>query len=67
MMVGIDKSGASWGDFLAAAQRGDGVAYRRFLIAVTPFLRALARRRVHADEAVEDVVQGLSAPFFPSA
>lgn len=52
-----DTSKESWGDLLAAAQRGDGVAYRRFLIAATPFLRALARRRIHADEAVEDVVQ----------
>ncbi|MCY7280498.1 MAG: sigma-70 family RNA polymerase sigma factor [Sphingomonas bacterium] len=52
-----DTSEERWGDLLAAAQRGDGVAYRRFLIVVTPFLRALARRRIHADEAVEDVVQ----------
>jgi len=56
-MASGDTNEESWGDLLAAAQRGDGVAYRRFLIAVTPFLRALARRRIHADEVVEDVVQ----------
>lgn len=55
--VGGDAREASWGDLLAAAQGGDGTAYRRFLIAATPFLRALARRRVYADDAVEDVVQ----------
>jgi len=56
-MAGGGTSKESWGELLAAAQRGDGVAYRRFLIAVTPFLRARARRRIHADDAVEDVVQ----------
>ena len=47
----------TWGDLLAAAQLGNGCAYRHFLIAVTPFVRALARRRIHGDDAIEDVVQ----------
>ncbi|MGH6633133.1 MAG: sigma-70 family RNA polymerase sigma factor, partial [Sphingopyxis sp.] len=55
--AGGDAKEQTWGDLLAAAQRGDSDAYRRFLIAVTPFIRALARRRVHADDAAEDVVQ----------
>ena len=46
-----------WGDLLAAAQRGDAEAYRRFLHAVTPFARALARRRIASPETAEDVVQ----------
>ena len=46
-----------WGDLLAAAQRGDAEAYRRFLHAVTPFARALARRRAASPESAEDVVQ----------
>ncbi|GLS19307.1 RNA polymerase sigma factor [Labrys miyagiensis] len=50
-----------WATWLRAAIAGDGVAYQRFLQAVTPFLRAMARRRCEsfgapASEA-EDVVQ----------
>jgi RNA polymerase sigma factor (sigma-70 family) len=50
-----------WATWLRAAIAGDGGAYRRFLLAVTPFLRAMARRRCEsfgapASEA-EDVVQ----------
>lgn len=48
---------ALWGGWLAAAQRGDRDDYRRFLDAVTPFVRALARRRCRNDERAEDVVQ----------
>jgi RNA polymerase sigma-70 factor (ECF subfamily) len=55
--AGGDAKEQTWGDLLAAAQRGDGDAYRRFLITITPFIRALARRRVHSDDAAEDVVQ----------
>ena len=46
-----------WGALLAAAQGGDAGAYRAFLRAITPFLRALARRGSWSDEVVEDVVQ----------
>jgi RNA polymerase sigma-70 factor (ECF subfamily) len=46
-----------WGELLAAAQRGDGDAYRQFLQSVTPFARALARRRIISAETAEDVVQ----------
>ena len=42
---------------LAAAQRGDGEAYRRFLQAATPFARALARRRSWSPDMAEDIVQ----------
>lgn len=46
-----------WGTLLAAAQQGDARAYHAFLDVVTPFLRAIARRRIRGDDAVEDVVQ----------
>ena len=46
-----------WGTLLAAAQRGDGRAYRAFLQAILPFARAIARRNLRSDEEVEDAVQ----------
>lgn len=49
-------SDRGWSDLLAAAQAGDTAAYRDFLTASAPFVRALARRRLPED-AVEDVVQ----------
>jgi len=52
-----EDDNARWGAWLAAAQRGDRDAYRRFLEGVTPFVRALARRRCRDDERAEDVVQ----------
>jgi RNA polymerase sigma-70 factor (ECF subfamily) len=42
---------------LAAAQRGDGRAYRAFLEAILPFARAIARRHLRSDEQIEDAVQ----------
>jgi RNA polymerase sigma-70 factor (ECF subfamily) len=46
-----------WGDLLAAAQRGDASAYRDFLHSITPFVRAVARKRIWSEEVMEDVVQ----------
>jgi RNA polymerase sigma-70 factor (ECF subfamily) len=50
-----------WATWLRAAIAGDGVAYQRFLQAVTPFLRAMARKRCEsfgaAASEAEDVVQ----------
>ncbi len=50
-----------WADWLRLAIKGDAQAYNRFLVAVTPHLRRMARRRCDqfgapASEA-EDVVQ----------
>lgn len=50
-----------WAEWLRDAISGDASAYRRFLQAITPFLRAMARKRCEsfgapASEA-EDVVQ----------
>lgn len=50
-----------WADWLRAAMAGDQQAYQRFLVAVTPHLRAMARRRCDQFGApkgeAEDVVQ----------
>ena len=44
-------------ELLAAAQRGDAEAYRSFLKAILPFIRAIARRRCWSQDMAEDVVQ----------
>ena len=46
-----------WEGLLAAAQKGDADAYRRFLLVILPFVRTVARRYLRSDDAVEDVVQ----------
>lgn len=51
------QSDDCWGDLLASAQKGDADAYRGFLIAITPFVRSLLRRRGWRDDRIEDVVQ----------
>jgi hypothetical protein len=42
---------------MARAQAGEREAYRRLLEDVTPFIRALAARRLHDASEVEDAVQ----------
>lgn len=50
-----------WARWLNLALNGDAQAYNRFLVAVTPYLRNMARRRCHQYGAplseAEDVVQ----------
>ncbi len=46
-----------WGDLLASAQHGDADAYRSFLTAILPFVRAIARRRCWSEDKTDDVVQ----------
>lgn len=48
-----------WSRLMAAAQEGDGQAYRQLLIAITPLLRRVAARRLSGAAAadIEDVVQ----------
>jgi RNA polymerase sigma factor (sigma-70 family) len=52
---------AEWAAWMQAAIAGDAVAYRQFLVAITPHLRSVARYRyckLGADEGdVEDIVQ----------
>ena len=51
------KSETGWSTLLAAAQAGDGAAYRAFLKDILPFARAIARRHLRSEEAIEDAVQ----------
>lgn len=55
--AGGDGQHDQWRDLLAAAQRGDGDAYRAFLTAILPFVRAIARRRCWSEDMAEDVAQ----------
>jgi RNA polymerase sigma-70 factor (ECF subfamily) len=54
---GTGSAPEPWSDLLAAAQGGDGGAYRAFLKAIVPLVRALTKRRGVADSAIDDVVQ----------
>jgi RNA polymerase sigma factor (sigma-70 family) len=46
-----------WSIYMARAQGGDREAYRRLLEEITPYLRALAARRMRNRADVEDAVQ----------
>jgi RNA polymerase sigma factor (sigma-70 family) len=48
-----------WSILMAHAQAGDRDAYRRLLEAITPYLRALAARRIGNRSDVEDTVQDI--------
>jgi RNA polymerase sigma-70 factor (ECF subfamily) len=52
---------ADWTEWMRAALAGDAGAYRQFLLSVTPYIRAVARRRCEnmgaADGEAEDIVQ----------
>lgn len=48
-----------WSIHMGRAQRGDRDAYRRLLEAITPYLRALAARRLGNRSDVEDAVQDI--------
>lgn len=49
--------GAQWGTWMARAQQGDREAYQAVLVAITPYLRSIARRLLGQDQDVEDVAQ----------
>lgn len=53
---GIDDD-PRWAELLAAAQNGDGEAYRHFLAEIVPFARAIASRHGCTGALTEDVVQ----------
>lgn len=54
-----DQSVDHWGQWMAAAQAGDRLAYRRVLEAVVPYLRAMAARAASNPADVEDTVQDI--------
>ncbi|MGA3157134.1 MAG: sigma-70 family RNA polymerase sigma factor [Steroidobacteraceae bacterium] len=49
--------GLRWGILMSQAQGGEAASYRRLLIEITPYLRALARRYHRDVRDVEDSVQ----------
>jgi RNA polymerase sigma-70 factor (ECF subfamily) len=46
-----------WGGLMEQAQRGDRAAYHALLCAITPYLRAIARRYLRQEQDAEDMVQ----------
>jgi len=48
---------ADWAALMLRAQDGDKIAYRSLLLAITPYVRAIARRYLGAGEDVEDALQ----------
>jgi len=52
-----NEDGAQWGAWMTRAQQGDREAYQAVLIAMTPYLRSIARRLLGQDQDVEDVAQ----------
>ena len=56
---GMEMRQIDWSLLMGRAQEGDGAAYKQLLEDVTPYLRALAARRVPAQSDVEDVVQDI--------
>ena len=53
------KDAAAWSVLMARAQDGDGLAYRRLLEEVTPYLRSLAARHCELSGETEDTVQDI--------
>jgi DNA-directed RNA polymerase specialized sigma24 family protein len=50
---------AAWSALMARAQDGDGLAYRRLLEEITPYLRSLAARHRGLSGETEDTVQDI--------
>ena len=48
-----------WARLMAHAQEGDAASYRRLLVAVTPYLRAIAARHHRDRSEVEDSLQDI--------
>ena len=60
-----DRDPSLWPELMRGAQAGDRRAYRRLLLAITPYLRAVAARLLHnaadAEDAVQDILMTLHA------
>ncbi|GGF06612.1 ECF RNA polymerase sigma factor SigD [Aliidongia dinghuensis] len=52
-----DDDSEDWSTLMARAQDGDGASYRRLLLAITPYVRAIAMGRLSDADEVEDGVQ----------
>jgi RNA polymerase sigma-70 factor (ECF subfamily) len=55
--AGEGEDGTQWGAWMAQAQGGDRAAYHALLVAVAPWLRAIARRYLRQEQDAEDMVQ----------
>ncbi len=53
------RAEAGWPDLMAAAQKGDAVAYDRLLREILPGLRAFVGSRINSGANAEDVVQNV--------
>ena len=51
------EGSAQWGAWMAKAQQGDRAAYHALLVAVAPYLRAIARKYLRQEQDAEDMVQ----------
>ena len=50
---------AEWSALMAQAQGGDAESYRRLLVGITPYLRAIASHALRQSADVEDGVQDI--------
>ncbi len=55
----VMNENGEWGLWMAAAQEGDRAAYRRLLLAITPYVRAIAARLLTHPSEIEDAVQNV--------
>ena len=55
----VGDDAGTWSALMARAQEGDGLAYRRLLEEVTPYLRSLAARHGGLSGETEDTVQDI--------
>ena len=56
-IAGDGEDAARWGAWMEQAQRGDRAAYHALLVAIAPFLRAIARKYLRQEQDAEDMVQ----------
>lgn len=56
---GLARDPAEWSELMGRAQNGDGAAYRRLLLGITPYLRAIASRAHSNSSDAEDTVQDI--------
>lgn len=54
-----DADAATWPALMRRAQDGDQAAYRRLLVAITPYLRAMASRFLQSPNDTEDALQDI--------
>ncbi len=57
--VSADRDPATWPALMGRAQDGDRDSYRRLLLAITPYIRAMASRAMQDRAEIEDTVQDI--------